>query len=178
MFRQQLLILWGLSIIIDHQLQKNDMIKFIFSLVALAVCTLGLSAQSSVQSALDKKDYRSVQKMGKEVNQAFETEGMTITPLSYAALKGDAEMVSLLLKKGASASQTAGGFDALMHAARGGNSECVDLILAAGVKVTNESKDGLTARDYAVQAGHTDIAVKLDKLMNAEIEKMRAARKK
>jgi ankyrin repeat protein len=87
-------------------------------------------------------------------------------------------MVSLLLKKGASATQSAGGYDALMHAARGGNSECVDLILATGVKVMNESKEGLTARDYAVQAGHTDIAVKLDKLMQAEIERIKASRKK
>lgn len=154
------------------------MTKFIYALLSLTICASGLSAQSSVQSALDKRDYRTVQKMSKEVNQAFETEGMTITPLSYAALKGDAEMVSLLLKKGASATQIAGGYDALMHAARGGNSECVDLILAAGVKVMNESKEGLTARDYAVQAGHTDIAVKLDKLMQAEIERMKASRKK
>ncbi|MBK6354481.1 MAG: ankyrin repeat domain-containing protein [Saprospiraceae bacterium] len=87
-------------------------------------------------------------------------------------------MVSVLLKKGASAKTLVDGQDALMFAAKGGNRECVDLILAAGANVMNESKEGRTARDFAVQAGHSDIAITLEQEMQKVVNQAKAKRNK
>lgn len=134
-----------------------------------------LSAQSNVQKAIDQKDYKTVQKLNKELNLPFESEGIKLSPLSYASIKGDAEMVSLLIKNGAKVGLISEGYDALMYAAKGGNLECVQILINAGADVLNESVEGMTARDYAVQAGHSDVAVYLNEQLSASLEKRRAA---
>lgn len=149
--------------------------KIINFFVMIMVTIAGVSAQSNIQKAIDQQDYKAVQKLDKDINQVFEADGIKLTPLSYASIKGEAEMVSLLLKNGASAKQITEGSDALMYAAKGGNLECVQLLVKAGAQVMNEGKDGMTARDYAVQAGHSDVAIYLNEQLSAEIEKRKAA---
>ncbi|MBK7882054.1 MAG: ankyrin repeat domain-containing protein [Saprospiraceae bacterium] len=152
--------------------------KLLFSCLAVFVSVSFLAAQNNYQTAIEKKDIRTVQKSDVDVNAAFVSEGQRLTPLSYAAVRADAEMVSVLLKKGASAKTLVDGQDALMYAAKGGNKECVDLILAAGANVMNESKEGKTARDFAVQAGHTDIAIALEQAMQKVVDQAKAKRNK
>ncbi|MBK9963164.1 MAG: ankyrin repeat domain-containing protein [Saprospiraceae bacterium] len=152
--------------------------KLLFSLLAMFVSFSFLIGQNNYQTAIEKKDIRSVQKSDVDVNAPFTSEGQRLTPLSYAAVRADAEMVSVLLKKGASAKTLVDGQDALMFAAKGGNRECVDLILAAGANVMNESKEGRTARDFAVQAGHSDIAITLEQEMQKVVNQAKAKRNK
>lgn len=153
------------------------MSKYLVLFLLACVGMGSVQAQSSLQKSIDKKDYKAVQQWNGEVNQPFVSEGQSLTALSYAAIQGDAEMLGLLLKKGAKVNQITDGRDALMFAAKGGNMECVQILLNSGADAMNESREGLTARDYAVQAGHTDVSLLLDNQMKKAIEQMKASKK-
>jgi nucleoside phosphorylase/ankyrin repeat protein len=72
------------------------------------------------------------------------------TNLMIAASKGDLEILTDLLTKGADVTQTTtNGVTALMMAAFSGNEACVRALLAKGADPTAERKDGKTARAIA-----------------------------
>jgi len=79
-------------------------------------------------------------------------------PAMYAAHRGNAEIVELLLQNGAERDRV--GWEAhtlLAEAALHGHLPVVRLLLAAGADVGAVGTDGLTARDWAVRGGHDDI---------------------
>ncbi len=153
--------------------------KNLLVLISL-VLSLELVAQSPVLKAIDKKDFSAIQNLASsiDINQPLEAEGQKMTALSYAALRGDIEVVNLLIKKGALVTPMTDTRDALMFAARSGNKEIVELFLSKGANVMNESKEGKTARDYAVDAGHVDISVLLQSEMNKIREQAKAKARK
>lgn len=131
----------------------------LFSMLMLGVGQL--ISQSNFRSAIESKNYASVQKMitsGADVNQILEVDGERMSSLSLAAAQADVEMVNLLLRKGALVSPIIDQRDALMYAAKGGNREIVELLLNKGANVMNETKEGMTAREFALKAGHKEIA--------------------
>ncbi|MCC6815783.1 MAG: ankyrin repeat domain-containing protein [Saprospiraceae bacterium] len=139
-----------------------------------------LISQNAVLTAIDQKNYANLQNLASSVdlNQPIEIDGQKLTALSYAALRGEIEMVNLLIKKGALVSPITDTRDALMYAAKGGNMEIVELLLTKGSNVMNESREGKTARDYAVDSGHVEISVLLQSEMNKIREQAKAKRLK
>ena len=86
------------------------------------------------------------------------------TALMYAASGPFAETVKLLLEKGAAVNVqgTLEGFTALMTAAAEGHVEVVRLLLLRGADPTLKDEDGDTARSFAIQKGHPEVAALLD----------------
>lgn len=148
----------------------------IFAFVLGIIVSMECMAQQAMLSAIDQKNYTTVQSLAtsSDVNQPYEIEGQKLTALSYAALRGDIEMVNLLLQKGALVAPIVDTRDALMFAAKGGNREIVELLLNKGANVMNESREGKTARDYAVDAGFVEISVILETEMKKIREQARA----
>ncbi|MBK8641955.1 MAG: hypothetical protein IPN15_06985 [Saprospiraceae bacterium] len=91
--------------------------KLLFFLVSHVCFVSFLIGQNNYQTAIEKKDIRSVQKSDVDVNAPFTSEGQRLTPLSYAAVRADAEMVSVLLKR-CFRKTLVDGQDALMFAAK------------------------------------------------------------
>lgn len=85
-----------------------------------------------------------------------------VTPLRLACINASAPMVRLLLESGADPESSFGqGETALMTAARTGNPEVVQLLLARGAKASaQEQWRGQTALMWAAAEGHTE-AVRL-----------------
>lgn len=77
------------------------------------------------------------------------------TALSFAAMHGNLEIMTLLLHAGATAdSRGAGGKTPLMHACSHGRMECVEALVAWGVDVTLMDDDGKTAFEIAEANGY------------------------
>ena len=81
------------------------------------------------------------------------------TPLMYAAYEGRADMVALLLEKGAEVNARAPNQSTpLMLAARNGKMDAVRLLLKAGADTEIKNDQGFTAESWANNAGNTDAA--------------------
>lgn len=84
------------------------------------------------------------------------------TALHYAASGGDVGITQLLISKGAVVdARTTAGVTPLMMAARENQTEVVDALLAAKAKLDLCTDRGLSAADFARNAGHERLAKKL-----------------
>jgi ankyrin repeat protein len=85
------------------------------------------------------------------------------TALMWAANGGHAEVVKLLLEKGADVNvkRIGDGITALAVAAQNGHTELVNLLLEKGAEVNAKSSTGVTALILASQNGHTDVVKSL-----------------
>ena len=84
------------------------------------------------------------------------------SPLHYAATGGSAAIVRLLISKGAPLeARSPNGSTALMMAARYGNEEAVDALLAAGGDRTLKNDLGMDASAFAGSAGREKLAARL-----------------
>ena len=80
------------------------------------------------------------------------------TPLTWAAWKGHAEVVKLLLAKNASTDlQDMNGETALLLAADKGHAKVVELLLAKNASTDLQTKNGDTALLLAAMNGHTEV---------------------
>lgn len=88
--------------------------------------------------------------------------------LIVAARDGNVRAIQELLWRGTSVnyrnSQNAS--TPLMYAAAKGHSACVEQLLIAGADVTAKNKKGKTALDYALQAGHNDLAARIEECLS------------
>lgn len=82
-----------------------------------------------------------------------------LTPLNCAAIKGDFELIKVLIEKGgANAEETSPkGCTALMYSARGGYIEIVKYLLEKGVNSLKQDNSGGTAAHHAIEKGHNEI---------------------
>ena len=84
------------------------------------------------------------------------------SPLHYAATGGSAAIVKLLLSKGAVLeARSPNATTPLMMAARYGNEEAVDALLAAGADRTLKNDLGMDASAFAASAGRERLAARL-----------------
>ena len=91
------------------------------------------------------------------------------SPLHYAATGGSAEIIKLLLSKGAVLeARSPNGSTALMMAARYGNEDAVDALLAAGADRTAKNDLGMDASAFAASAGREKLAVRLKPAVTAK----------
>ena len=93
-------------------------------------------------------------KQGADVNAS---QGDGTTALHWAAMKGDAEMVQMLVTAGANLRATTrlGAYVPLYLAAKGGHSAAVAGLLAGGADVEAASATGATPLMIAAAAGDT-----------------------
>ncbi|MDQ3141010.1 MAG: ankyrin repeat domain-containing protein [Bacteroidota bacterium] len=158
------------------------MLKHIFFTVIsfLAIQQVSFS-QSRVQVTLDKGDSKGLLlwiNEGHDIHAPFEVEGKKISPLGYSGLMANPELTKILLDKGANAKQIVEGHDALMFAAKGGNLECIEVLINAGANPTLESFDGKTARDYAYQNKHPEAVKILEQEMTKFYQMVKLSKRK
>jgi ankyrin repeat protein len=102
-------------------------------------------------------------KANKAAVQALLEKGATVnkagwTPLHYAAASGDNDIVQMLLDKSAVLDALSpNNTTPIMMAARGGHIYTVKLLLDAGADATLKNQQGMTAIDFAREAGNSEI---------------------
>jgi ankyrin repeat protein len=90
------------------------------------------------------------------------------SPVLYAASAPDAQVLALLLDRGAPVEAKApNGSTPLMMASGYGSEDSVDLLLARGADVRVRNAQALSAADFARRAGRDSLARRLDALMAA-----------
>ena len=115
---------------------------------------------------------------GANVNAVEKVQDQTPLMWAAAATRNAAEMVKVLLSKGANVKARArysdwpsqitsepraqyrpvGGLTPLLYAARGGCLECVEALVAAGAEVNVPTPEGVTALIIALDNDHNDVA--------------------
>jgi len=138
------------------------LVAIIMALVALPATTWaqesraehGRSPVADAAQAGDRATVRALLKQGADVNGS---QGDGTTALHWAAMKGDAEMVQMLVTAGANLRATTrlGAYAPLYLAAKGGHSAAVASLLAAGADVNGTSATGATPLMIAAAAGDT-----------------------
>jgi ankyrin repeat protein len=100
---------------------------------------------------------------GAEPN-AVSRNPMAVQPLHSAAVARDTTIVAMLLDHGADVNaRQAGGWTPLHAAAMFGNAPLAELFLNRGATADLTNDQGKTARDLAVEKGHTEIAGLLER---------------
>ncbi|HEX9044773.1 MAG TPA: ankyrin repeat domain-containing protein [Candidatus Limnocylindrales bacterium] len=98
---------------------------------------------------------------GADVDAVSDNE-MTVRPLHSAAAGRHVAICRALVEAGADVNAAQrGGFTPLMSAARNGDAELVELLLAAGANATGRADDGHDAADLALSGGHAELAARL-----------------
>jgi ankyrin repeat protein len=112
------------------------------------------TAVADAAQAGDRATVRGLLKQGADVNGS---QGDGTTALHWAAMKGDAEMVQMLVTAGANLRATTrlGGYAPLYLAAKGGHSAAVASLVAAGADVNAASATGATPLMIAAASGDT-----------------------
>jgi ankyrin repeat protein len=95
---------------------------------------------------------------------------MRVQPLHAAVASRNAEVVALLLERGAdpNARQQVG-YTPLMGAASAGRTDMVQALIAAGADPSLVNDEGKTAADIAAEHGHQAIAAQLGALTRSAV---------
>jgi ankyrin repeat protein len=126
---------------------------------AIAFSTLLASKEGSrvADAAMqgDRAAVRALLTSGEDVNAA---QGDGMTALHWAARKGDAELVPMLLAAGANVRATTrlGGYTPLLMAAELGHARSIEALIAAGADPKGTSANGVTPLMLASAAGQPD----------------------
>ena len=102
----------------------------------------------------NKKKLLSLLKNGASVNDSDDAE---MTPLMWASLHNNLDLVELLLQYACDINQVClYGLSALHYAARQGHVKCMHILLQAGAETEICAMEGGTPLVFAVQKGHLD----------------------
>ena len=97
------------------------------------------------------------------------------TPLMWASVSGSVAVANLLLESGAAVdARSNDGLTALMLASANGFTDVTRALILRGADV-NAARNGVKARQFAVERGHTDIAALLDEAEGLGRKLLRAA---
>ena len=133
------------------------------------VCfTIGPKGLIEAVEALNLQEVQDAIEAGAEINVANDGG---YTPLMLAALRGNEEIVDLLISKGANVNvATKWGATALTRAAQDGHLFIVELLLSNGAEINQSEYDGYTALSRAAMNGHEQIVkILLSKKANLNI---------
>lgn len=138
--------------------------KISFSVLFISLLTAGQSgADTALELAIRADDAAAVQVL-LEQNADTDTQSNRFTPLAVAAIRGNAEIVLLLLQAGADPNAASlSGANALSTAIRSCKADIgiVRLLVGAGADIENRSGVGLSPAMLAIQEQRTDIALLL-----------------
>ena len=89
-----------------------------------------------------------------------------VSPLSLAVVNNDYETVEKFLELGSNieAKEKTMGMTAVMYAARYNNVELVELLVSKGADLSEKSKIGMTALDYAKLSNASDVVSFIESL--------------
>jgi ankyrin repeat protein len=139
----------------------------IITLLLVALTTLAPASQTLADTILTsaiRADDMATVKTLLDQGARTDTRSNRFTPLALAAIRGNADMVALLLKAGADPDLASlSGANALSTAVRSCRAglDIVRMLVAAGADLENRSGDGITPVMLAVQEQRTDIALYL-----------------
>ena len=114
---------------------------------------------------LGRNDYPAVDVSlidGADCNVSFSESGKRTTPLHYAVENCTSDIVGLLLKNGASVTETdSAGYTPLTLAIHRKKYSVVDLFISNNTSVNAKDRNGKTALMYAVENGDKDVCAKM-----------------
>ena len=133
------------------------------TLVVCGVVVMAQSPSTAVADAAKRGDAAGVKALlakGEDANAA-QADGMT--PLHWAAERGEAQMADALIRAGATTTAVTrlGQYTPLHLAARSGSGPVVRSVLKAGAKVSVETASGTTALHLAAASGSADAVTAL-----------------
>ena len=124
----------------------------------LLVIIPSLQAQPIITAVKDGNVIKVEQILKDDPSQISAKDAAGRQAIHIAASRGNAEMVILLLKKGAdTAAVTAAGTSALHFAANGGHIGVVELLLKKEVTVDRKNRRQITPLYFAAMKGHADV---------------------
>lgn len=144
-------------------MKKNSKIKL--SVLIFTLLTVSLYSQSLLK-ALQENDLEAVKTIVKnDPSQITAADAAGRQAIHFAANKGNSEILSFLIEKGADpASETAAGTSVLHFAAIGGHTEVVKLLLGKDIPVDKKNRRQITPLYYAAMRGHEEVvSLLLDK---------------
>ena len=132
-----------------RRLMLTAAIAVVLSVAGAAQATAPIAEAASKG---DREAVRALIKKGLDVNQA---QGDGTTALHWAAIKGDAELATMLIYAGANVRATTriGAYTPLYLAARGGYGDVVSALVAAGADVKATTSNGTTPLMIAAAGG-------------------------
>src|SRR5215471_13672899 len=134
-----------------------------FAAGCCVVVTLGVWVHASTDGSRvadaamigDRASVRTLLTSGEDVNAA---QGDGMTALHWAARRGDAELVTMLLSAGANVRATTrlGGYTPLLMAAELGHAPSIEALIAAGADAKGKTASGVTALMLAAASGQAE----------------------
>ena len=98
---------------------------------------------------------------GADVNQSAKN-ALKVAPIHAAVSNGNAEIVAMILDRGADVdAHQQNGFTALHGAAGAGRQDLVELLIEHGADLSARNDEGKTAADVAEERGHSEVAESL-----------------
>ncbi|KAH7439183.1 hypothetical protein KP509_04G048700 [Ceratopteris richardii] len=125
-------------------------------------CSCATDVERGLFSAIEEGDVQqvstSINKKSKIINRGLPWTRSRVTPLHYAAIHGQAEVLKLLLEKGGAVNSVNRHHQTpLMLACRNGRVACVDLFVQLGADILMfDGIHGRTCLHYAAKSGHLD----------------------
>ena len=140
---------------------RTKVARFFGACVIGAFCVsagLGASDDSPVATAAQRGDKEAVLALLKQAADVNAAQGDGMTALHWAALKGDAEMASLLLYAGANVKATTriNNYTPLLLAAREGRAAVIEPLVKAGADVNGKTANGTTPLMFAAASGSVE----------------------
>jgi ankyrin repeat protein len=129
----------------------------------LLAAVLQAASSAAVADAARRGDVAAVRALLKQGADVNEAAGDGMTALHWAAERGDAELVSMLLSAGANPRATTrlGGYRPIHLASLGGHARATAALIAAGADANAATTTGASALMLAARSGSTDTVTRL-----------------